>query len=88
MRAAREEAELVLFNSVEAILQKNRLKPSQVGYPDRDACFPCRAAAAKQAGLMHVRERVGLLTPPSQLCKGCAEARSFLGCVTGKFPDN
>eukprot|EP00891_Asterochloris_glomerata_P003272 jgi/Astpho2/3272/e_gw1.00053.8.1_t len=32
MHAAREEAELVLFDSVDAILQKNKLKPSQVGY--------------------------------------------------------
>lgn len=41
MHAAREEAELVLFDSVDAILQKNKLKPSQVGCPDSDLlCLP------------------------------------------------
>ena len=50
MRAAREEAELVLFHSVEAILQKNRLKPSQVGCPDNDACPACHAVASCKGG--------------------------------------
>ena len=56
MHAAREEAELVLFNSVEAILQKNKLKPSQVGCPDTCTCLPCHAVGAQEAGWTHLRE--------------------------------
>ena len=69
MRAAREEAELVLFESVDAILQKNKLKPSQVSCRDRGTCLACRAVAAKEAGLPHVADRGCLLYPQPQPCK-------------------
>ena len=38
MAAAREEAEMVLFDSVRNVLEEAHLKPGQVSFPESDQC--------------------------------------------------